>query len=109
MPTDYSKEGIIAQALIVFGQGTGPVRVSHQAALRVRSHYEELFDKKGGALLDSWKTDAVQALERVRISGMKAAQEATLKSQTKISEEVALQAMLDVEQESHTNICKTEP
>jgi len=69
MSTDYSKEGILAQALIAFGQGMGALRISHNAAKKVQDHYACLFEVHKEDILKTWNEQAVQALERVRAVG----------------------------------------
>ena len=35
----YTQEGIMSQVLVAFGQGTGAIRVSHDAAVALRTVY----------------------------------------------------------------------
>src|SRR4029078_1387164 len=69
----YTQEGIMAQIMVAFGQGTGATRVSQEAAMQLRRLYY-------GAITDDitriWGTEAVQVLERVRTIGKLAAHRA---------------------------------
>jgi hypothetical protein len=78
----YTKDGVMAQMLVAFGQGTGPVRVSRDACAAFHSRYYGWIDE---ALLGAWATEAVQVLERVRAIGRRLAFEASLEGRTAIS------------------------
>lgn len=96
------KGKILAQILIAFGQGTGPVRVSRNACAALIQHYEPLIDD---AVEESWEGEGVQALERVRTTGRLAAHTMTEKARTCINEDDVKVAYSRVEKVSATSIC----
>ncbi len=66
----YTQDGIMAQIMVAFGQGTGATRVSQEGALHLRTLY---FGAITQELTDRWETEAVQVLERIRAIGRLAA------------------------------------
>jgi hypothetical protein len=80
----YTQEGIMAQIMVAFGQGTGATRVSQEAALQLRTiYYGAITDE----VLRIWGTEAVQMLERVRAVGKLAAHRAMIAGGTTIGVE----------------------
>jgi hypothetical protein len=80
----YTQEGIMAQIMVAFGQGTGATRVSQEAALQLRTiYYGAITDE----VLRVWGTEAVQMLERVRAVGKLAAHRAMVSGATTIGAE----------------------
>jgi len=77
----YTQEGIMAQIMVAFGQGTGATRVSQEAALQLRTIY---FGAITDQLTQIWATEAVQVLERVRAIGKLAAHQAMTAGATAI-------------------------
>jgi hypothetical protein len=77
----YTKDGIMAQILVAFGQGTGAVRVSHDATVELRNRYYPMITDK---VISSWDTEAVQVLERIRAIGRLMAHDATAAGGTTI-------------------------
>jgi len=77
----YTQEGIMAQIMVAFGQGTGATRVSQEAALQLRTIY---FGAITDHLTQVWATEAVQVLERVRAIGKLAAHQAMTAGATAI-------------------------
>lgn len=78
----HSKEGIMAQIWVAFGQGTGFTRVSQDACLHLHSLY---YDVIRDELVQSWEDEAVQVLERIRAIGKLAASKAIDAGATAIS------------------------
>jgi len=77
----YTQEGIMAQIMVAFGQGTGATRVSQEAALQLRTiYYGAITDH----LTQTWGIEAVQVLERVRAIGKLAAHRAMVAGATTI-------------------------
>jgi len=98
----YTREGILAQVYTAFGQGTGPIRVAHDACLALRERYEPFVD---AALLDTWGREGVQVLERIRAIGRAAATRTSLLGGITVSRAETLSAMESVEILSDTSIC----
>ncbi len=98
----YTREGILAQVYTAFGQGTGPIRVAHDACLALRDRYEPFIDAD---LLDTWDREGVQVLERIRAIGRAAATRTSLLGGITISRAETLSAMKSVEILSGTSIC----
>lgn len=102
MNTTNGKGKILAQILIAFGQGAGPVRVSREACGALIQHYEPLIDD---AVEKDWQDQAVQALERVRTTGRLAVQTMTREARTAINKDDVEVAYTQVEKVSATSIC----
>lgn len=98
----YTRDGIMAQVLVAFGQGTGSVRVSYDACQLFHDRYEPLIDR---SLLGSWKTEGVQVLERIRAIGRSALLQSNLEGVAEISRGSVLNAMKAVEASSRTSWC----
>jgi hypothetical protein len=102
----YTQEGIMAQIMVAFGQGTGPTRVSEQAALELRTIYF-------GAITDEvtgiWETEAVQMLERMRAIGKLAAQRAVTAGATAIDVEDVQTSAKTVREASGSRFCPPFP
>jgi hypothetical protein len=98
----YTQDGILAQILVAFGQGTGPVRVSQEACQPFRERYVPRID---GTVLAMWRTEAVQVLERIRAIGRSAALQTSLAGGTAISRQAVVGAMKSVETVSRTVLC----
>ena len=69
----YTQEGIMAQIFVAFGQGTGATRVSHDAAVALRTLYFDAITTE--IVTTRWAEEAVQVLERIRAIGKLAAGE----------------------------------
>jgi hypothetical protein len=100
----YTHEGVLAQVFAAFGQGTGAVRVAHDACLALRERYEPLLDD---VLLAAWGREGVQVLERIRAIGRAAATRTSLHGGIAINRDEALAAMESVEALSGTYICSS--
>ena len=101
----YTEEGMIAQALIAFGQGMGAVRISHDTAVLVRALYSKLLAAKKEEIFADWEKDGVHALERVRAAGRAAANKLSLRAGTMVSSEDVEQAVREASVESSTGWC----
>ncbi len=98
----YTRDGIMAQVLVAFGQGCGAVRVSQEACELFQERYAPLIDR---SLLGAWKTEGVQVLERIRAIGRSALLQTNLEGVTEISRGAVLNAMKAVEASSRTSWC----
>ena len=102
----YTKDGIMAQVYIAFGQGTGPIRVSQDTCSELHDHfYHRITDQ----VVDEWDEEAVQVLERIRAIGRLMAANATIKGQTRIQGDDVVTAAQKVETESETALCSVPP
>jgi hypothetical protein len=98
----YSKDGIMAQCWVAFGQGSGSLRVSQEATLALQSLYYGAITED---LLTKWDGEAVQILERMRAIGRLAAHTADTRGDTRISAEDVLQSASSVQRTSDTERC----
>ena len=99
----YTREGVMAQVCVAFGQGTGEVRVSQEACLALYDRYAKMITDD---VLAGWDTWAVQALERIRALGRMVATQTRLAGNTVISADQVTTAAPQVELLSDTNICQ---
>jgi hypothetical protein len=102
----YTREGILAQILVAFGQGTGAVRVSQEACRPFHERYTPQIDAR---VLAAWRSQGVQVLERIRAIGRSAALDTSLAGGTVISKETVVAAMQRVERMSRTDFCPPPP
>ncbi|HSS48599.1 MAG TPA: hypothetical protein VLX28_06610 [Thermoanaerobaculia bacterium] len=103
----YTQEGIMAQILVAFGQGTGTIRVSQDAALELRRWY---YNAITPTIIDTlWETQAVQLLERARAIGSLAALKATGTGATAISPQDVYDSASTVQVTSMTDLCPPAP
>jgi hypothetical protein len=103
----YTKDGIMAQILVAFGQGTGTVRVSHDAAVELHSRY---FDKITTDVINNWDREGVQVLERIRAIGRLMAHDTIQTGATAILGAGAVNtAAPTVELKSQTTLCGGPP
>lgn len=100
----YTPEDVIQQSLVAFGQGTNYVRVNREAAQYIVDLMKSLIERF--RTHETWETDAVQVLERLRAIGRLAALYATQGGQTVIDGEVVSRATILVQRTSKTN-CDT--
>jgi hypothetical protein len=99
----YTQEGIMDQIFVAFGQGTGMLRVSHDAVAALRGLY---FDAITPEIVSTkWATAAVQALERIRAIGRLSALKAVTRGDTVISAEDVSSAAETVQKQSDTDFC----
>ena len=99
----YTQEGIMAQVLVAFGQGTGCARVSQKAALALQGRYFDHIQTSG--IIKVWKQNAIQVLERIRLIGKIAVMISIQRGDTTISEADVQIAMVKAEVESDTSWC----
>ena len=103
MPT---KDGIMAQVWVAFGQGTGAVPVSEAACLKLHALY---YDAITDSVIGRWETAGAQVLERIRAIGRKAQMMATEAASKEITDgQVSLSAD-DVQATSDTDMCPPRP
>ena len=98
----YTREGIMAQVYVAFGQGTGEVRVSQEACTAL---YDRYFGMITEQVLADWGDQAVQVLERIRVLGRMVAIQTSLAGQSVISAGTVTAAAPVVELNSDTYIC----
>lgn len=102
----YTRDGIMAQVWIAFGQGTGAIRVSQEAALELhRWYYGAITDE----LLEKWDTEALQVLDRIRAIGSLSAMMAIQQGSTKINAQVVYESSVQVQLRSDTPYCPPPP
>jgi hypothetical protein len=103
----YTQEGIMAQIWVAFGQGTGAIRVSQEAALELRRWY---FDAITQQIIDQqWEAQAVQVLDRIRAIGSLAALKATGAGATAIGPQEVYESASTVQDSSDTQLCPPKP
>ncbi|MRR13089.1 hypothetical protein EG835_11670 [bacterium] len=98
-------EEMLGQVLVVFGQGTGVIRIPRKTVAAIRSRYVAMKDRA----LPVWDTQAAEALDRVRIVGRLAAQNAVARGANEVSAEDFAVAADIVEPRSGTLICNQGP
>jgi methionyl-tRNA formyltransferase len=103
----YTQDGIMAQILIAFGQGTGAIRVSQEAALELHRWY---FNAITPQIIDvEWETQAIQVLDRIRAIGSLAALKATSAGATAITPIEVFESATAVQETSLTDLCPPAP
>lgn len=98
----YTKDGIMAQIYVAFGQGTGPIRVSQDVCTGLYNQYYNRIDKQ---VIAGWDQTAVQALERIRAVGRLMAIEACQQGETALKGSDVPSACQRVERKSDTELC----
>ncbi|HWM94713.1 MAG TPA: hypothetical protein VN493_28425 [Thermoanaerobaculia bacterium] len=102
----YTRDGIMAQVYVAFGQGTGAIRVSQAAALELhRWYYNAITDP----VVLSWGTCGVQVLDRIRAIGSLAALMAIQEGSPTITPLQVWEAAKTVQAKSDTPICPPVP
>jgi hypothetical protein len=102
----YTREGIMVQVCVAFGQGTGELRVSQEACMALYDRYSKMLTDE---VMGSWGEDAVQVLERIRALGRMVATQTHLSGQTVVSADQVAAAAQQVELNSDTYICGQAP
>jgi hypothetical protein len=98
----YTRDGIMAQIYVAFGQGTGAVRVSQDVCVALRDRYNGLISD---AVVGQWDTLGVQVLERIRALGRLMAANASLAGKTNLAGADVESAARLVESQSSTPLC----
>jgi hypothetical protein len=105
----YTEDGVMAQIWVAFGQGTGAMRVSQEAALELRARYLEHIHRPrtsdGSTALENWDQEAVQILERIRAIGRLAAFKAMERGAPTVSRDDVSSSAETVETTSDTDRC----
>ena len=102
----YTQDGIMAQVYVAFGQGTGAIRVSQEAALELHRWY---YNAITPAVVADWGITALQVLDRIRAIGSLAALKAILQGSPTITVMLVYEAAVQVQLESDTPICPLVP
>ena len=102
----YTREGIMAQIWVAFGQGTGPIRVSQRAAWELRVLYYDAIDENA---INQWEAQGTQVLERIRAIGRLSALKAIQAADPAITAEQVHTSALLVEARSDTVLCPPRP
>lgn len=102
----HTREGIMAQVWIAFGQGTGAIRVTQDAAMELhRWYYDAITDE----IVECWGTAALQVLDRIRAIGSLSALKAVLEGSPTIGATMVYEAALQVQARSDTPFCPPPP
>jgi hypothetical protein len=99
---DYTRDGIMAQIYVAFGQGTGTVRVSQDVCAALQARYYGRIDQ---GVLEDWETLALQVLERFRALGRLMALNAGLAGKTNLAGADVESAAQLIERQSNTPLC----
>ncbi len=102
----YTKDGIMAQLWVVFGQGTGPIRVTQEAALELSRWY---YDAITPDVVDNWGVWSLQVLDRIRAIGSLAALLSIQQGSPTVNALMVHQAATTVQLLSDTPICPDIP
>jgi hypothetical protein len=94
-------EEMMGQVLVVFGQGTGTIRIPRTTVAALRTRYLAMKDRA----LPVWDKEGGEALDRVRIVGRLAAQNAIARGGNEITAADFTAAADIVEPSSGTLIC----
>jgi hypothetical protein len=102
----YTKDGIMAQVWVAFGQGTGAIRVSQDATLELRRWY---WDAITDDVVKNWGTWSLQVLDRIRAIGSLAALKAIQQGSPTVTVMMVYEAAVTVQEMSDTPICPIVP
>lgn len=103
----YTKDGIMAQIYVAFGQGSGAIRVSQDAALELHRWY---YDAITPEVVDlKWATEGLQVLDRIRMIGTLAALKATTLGLIAINPLNVYDSAIQVQETSDTDLCPPPP
>lgn len=103
----YTRDGIMAQIWVAFGQGTGMVRVSQDAAMELHRWYYNAITED--IINVQWATQAEAVLERIRAIGRLAAASTIAIGGTVISPPQVYAAATTVQLTSDTIFCPPAP
>ena len=101
-----TKDGIMAQVWVAFGQGTGAIRVSQEAALELHRWY---YDAITEDVINNWESWSVQLLDRIRAIGSLAALSAIQAGSITVSAMQVWEAAQQVQTTSLTPQCPPVP
>lgn len=102
----YTKDGIMAQVWIAFGQGTGAIRVSQNAAMELHRWYYDAITEE---VVANWGAWSLQVLDRIRAIGSLAALKAIQNGSPTVTAMMVHEAAVIVQQRSDTPICPEIP
>lgn len=102
-----TQEGIMAQIYVAFGQGTGAIRVSQEAALELHRWYFNAITPE--IINQHWASQASAILDRIRAIGTLAALKATLDGSPTVRVQDVYSAALQVQAKSDTDFCPPPP
>ncbi|MCB1055090.1 MAG: hypothetical protein KDD11_06205 [Acidobacteria bacterium] len=101
----YTEDGVLAQMLIAIGQGMGPIRVSHDAAIRLSViNRGTICDD----MLSSWGDLGTHVLEKSRAIGRKIASDLGSSGETVVSPELAERSCYEVMGRTRSKWCGRE-
>ena len=103
----YTKDGIMAQIYVAFGQGAGAIRVSQDAALELHRWYYDAITPQVVSV--EWALQALQVLDRIRAIGTLAALKATTNGATAINPANVYESAIQVQETSETELCPPPP
>jgi hypothetical protein len=98
----YTRDGVMAQVYVAFGQGTGAIRVSQDVCTALHDRY---YGRITDAVVKDWDTWAVQVLERFRALGRLMAGSASAAGKTTIAGADVAAAASTVEKQSASDLC----
>lgn len=102
----YTQDGIMAQVYVAFGQGTGAVRVSQEAALELHRWY---YNAITPAVMSAWGSEALQVLDRIRAIGSLSALKAIQQGSPTITVLQVYESAEQVQANSDTPYCPDLP
>lgn len=102
----YTQDGIMAQVYVAFGQGTGAVRVSQEAALELHRWY---YNAITPIVINDWGTAALQVLDRIRAIGSLAALKAIQQGSPTVTVAQVYESAEQVQVLSDTPYCPPVP
>ena len=103
----YTKDGIMAQIYVAFGQGAGAIRVTQEAAMELHRWYYNAITPQ---IVDvEWAIWALQILDRIRAIGSLAAVKATTSGSVSITPGHVYDSAVQVQETSETDFCPPPP
>ncbi len=102
----YTRDGIMAQIYVAFGQGTGTLRVSQDVCTALREQY---LGRITDDVINRWEIVAVQVLERFRALGRLMAINAGTVGSTSLAGADVERSAQTVERQSNTELCQAPP
>jgi len=102
----YTQDGIMAQLWVVFGQGTGAIRVSQDAAMELYRWYYTAITPD---VIANWDTWSLQVLDRIRAIGSLSALKAIEQGSPTVDAIMVYESALTVQGRSKTPLCPVVP